>query len=105
MSGTDDIELDPSLPSSAVTASTAIDAASGTAPTSPSEAIHGDAAIAEALASGRIDSIAARELLLAEVAAEQLPADASAESIARLTSALRELLGDDPSLARLLARA
>jgi hypothetical protein len=105
VSGADDIELDPSLPANGVVGSMAVDAASGTAPTSPTEAIRGDAAIAEALAAGRIDSVAARELLLAEVAAEQLPADASAESIARLTAALRELLADDPSLARLLARA
>jgi hypothetical protein len=105
VSGSDDIELDPSLPSSAVAATAAVDAATGTAPTSPTEAIRGDAAIAEALAAGRIDSIAARELLLAEVVAEQLPADASAESIASLTAALRELLADDPTFARLLARA
>jgi hypothetical protein len=104
VSGTDDIDLDPSLPSSAIGASTAVESASGTASTGPSEAIRGDAAIAEALAAGRIDSVAARELLLAEVVAEQLPVDSSAESIARLTSALRELLADDPMLARLLAR-
>jgi hypothetical protein len=103
MSGTDDI--DPSLPTAALTGSEAVDAASASAAASPSAAIHGDTAIAEALAAGRIDSVAAQELLLAEVVGEQLPASASAESIARLTAQLRELLADDPTLARLLARA
>jgi hypothetical protein len=104
MSGASDIDIDPSAALAGPDASTAVEGASASTAASPSEAIRGDAAIAEALAAGRIDSVAAQELLLAEVVAE-LPVDASAESITRLTSQLRELLADDPTLARLLARA
>ncbi len=102
MSRADDI--DPSLPANAIAGSATIEASSASASTGASEAIgRADAAIAEALATGRIDSIQAQELLLAEVVAEQLPASASPESIAGLTSQLRELLADDPTLARLLS--
>lgn len=104
MSGTSDIDIDPSLPTAGVSGPSTVDAASASAAAAPSEAVRGDAAIAEALAAGRIDSVAAQELLLAEVVAD-LPTRVSPESIARLTAQLRELLADDPTLARLLARA
>ncbi len=104
MSGADDIDISPSLPSGALTSTTAVEGVLENPALEPSAAIRGDAAIAEALATGQIDSVAARELLLAEVVAEQLPQSASPESIQRLGAELRELLADDPTIERLLGR-
>ncbi len=85
----------------AVGASEGVDALTASAATSPVTAISGDAALAEALASGAIDAAAASELLIAEVVAEQL-GPANPDTLANVGEALRTLLADDPTLARLL---
>lgn len=104
MSGADDIDqAGLPLAAGAVAGSSALEATAASDATSPSAAISGDAAIAEALAAGRIDAAKASELLLAEVVAEQI-AGANPDSLERVRSTLRDLLDDDPTLARLLAR-
>lgn len=107
MSEGDDIDVPASGPraleTAAVADSAAVDALAASAATSPTTPISGDAAIAEALASGRIDAVAASERLIDEVVAEQL-AGATPDTLERVGEALRGLLADDPTLGRLLRR-
>ena len=102
----DEVELDPALgakvsPAGSVAgvagseAATAAGAVEGVAPNMSAE-------IAAALASGRVDPARAQELLIDQIAREQLPAGASAEDLAALRGELQTLLGGDPTLARLL---
>jgi hypothetical protein len=98
MSEGDDIDVPAA---GAVAAAGGVDALTASAATSPTTAISGDAALAEALASGRIDAAAASELLIAEVVAEQL-GPANPDTLAHVSEALQTLLADDPTLARLL---
>ena len=98
MSSSDPIALDPKVvgaskadEAQAVAPADAIVAASTTEATS---------AIAQALASGQIDAVAAQELLIDQIVAE-LPGDPAA--LQEVRQKIAELLADDPTLARLLA--
>lgn len=96
MSSSDEIELDPKVPAAAKA-----DEAQGV---SAAEAVvayttEGTAAIAQALASGQIDPVAAQQLLIDQIVAE-LPG--SAAELQRVREKIAELLADDPTLARLL---
>lgn len=96
MSSSDEIELDPQVPGAAkaepaqsVTGAEAIVAA----------ATEATSAIAQALASGQIDAVAAQQLLIDQIVAEM---PGSPAELARIREKLTELLSDDPTLARLL---
>ncbi|PRP92466.1 hypothetical protein ENSA5_48840 [Enhygromyxa salina] len=104
MSSSDEIDLDPKVPGAA--------AVGGPSAANPVGATHGveapastqaSAEIAEALASGRIDALAAQELLIDQVLAEQLPADLPPAQLERLRAELAALLSEDPNLASLLS--
>jgi hypothetical protein len=98
MSSSDPIELDPKVPGPAKA-----DAADGAAPTDAIVAAgttEAAGAIAQALASGTIDAVAAQQLLIDQIVAE-LPGDAA--NLQEVRQKITELLADDPTLARLLA--
>jgi hypothetical protein len=59
-------------------------------------------AIAEGLASGALDPVAAQQLLIDQVLVEQLPPDLAPEQLERLRGELAALLQGDPTLAGLL---
>ena len=102
VSGSDEINLDAKP--GAVAGS---DAASAAAGLEASGSIDGTAAtaanraIAEGLASGAIDPVAAQQLLIDQVLAEQSPGLAP-EQIERLRGELAALLDGDPALASIL---
>jgi hypothetical protein len=96
MSSSDEIELEPKVPGAAkpdeaqaVVAAEAIVAGSTEA----------TGAIAQALASGKIDAVTAQQLLIDQIVAE-LPGDAA--RLQQVRQKIIELLADDPTLARLL---
>jgi hypothetical protein len=97
MSSSNEIELEPKVPGAgkpeeaqAVVAAEAIVAGS----------TEGTSAIAQALASGQIDAVAAQQLLIDQIVAE-LPGDVA--QLQQVKQKIAELLADDPTLARLLA--
>lgn len=98
MSSSDPIELDPK-----VSSATQADEAEAVAPTDAIVApgtSEATSAIAQALASGQIDAVAAQQLLIDQIVAE-LPGDPAA--LQQVRQKITELLADDPTLARLLA--
>jgi hypothetical protein len=102
MSSSDEINLDPKL--SGAAAAPTVDAAkavAGAGEVVPSQALEG-VDVAEALSSGRIDAIAAQQLLIDQVLAEQLPTDLAPAQLERLRGELASLLADDPALLGLL---
>ncbi len=116
MSGKDEIEIDLPIglgqppaaeglggtnPLAGASEVASADAVGGIGELASIEGIVDDSAIAEALATGRIDASQAQALLLEQVLAEQL-VGASVEELERLRETLRELLADDPLLADLL---
>jgi hypothetical protein len=107
MSHGDDIDLDGKLPLG-IAASDPTPAAAGiaaieggVAATETVSSVAANQAIAEAIAAGTLDPVAAQALLLDQVLAEQLPALAAAE-LDPVRDELLELLTDDPTLTRLL---
>jgi hypothetical protein len=102
MSSSDEIDLDPKL--SGAVAAPALDAAQAVAsvgevaPTEAPQSID----VAEALSSGRIDALAAQQLLIDQVIAEQLPPDLPPAQLERLRVEIASLLADDPTLHGLL---
>ncbi|KIG12431.1 hypothetical protein DB30_01466 [Enhygromyxa salina] len=102
MSSSDEIDLDPKL--SGAAAAPALDAAkavAGASEVAPSEALEG-IDVAEALSSGRIDAVAAQQLLIDQVLAEQFPADLEPAQLERLRGEITALLANDPALLGLL---
>jgi hypothetical protein len=103
VSGSDEIDFDAKP--SAVGGS---DAAAGAAGVDGSRSIDGSAAavanraIAEGLASGAIDPVAAQQLLIDQVLAEQPPGLAP-EQLERLRGEIAALLESDPALTAFLA--
>ncbi|NVB41189.1 hypothetical protein G6O69_25340 [Pseudenhygromyxa sp. WMMC2535] len=110
MAKDDDLDISGPKPALATPPATAaaIEGAARASAVSPSEAagldVTGDAGIAEALATGRIDAAQAQTLLIEQALAEQLPADASPELVEGLRAEISALLGGDPTLDALLRR-
>jgi hypothetical protein len=67
-------------------------------------AMGGPEAIADALATGAIDSDEARAALIAEAVRAHLPADADPILVSRIRADVEAILADDPTLAELLRR-
>ncbi|HLT38990.1 MAG TPA: hypothetical protein VK034_22055 [Enhygromyxa sp.] len=107
MSSSDEIDLDAKLPGALGTEAAAeIASAAGiegpSAVDGPAEAA-ANRAIAEGLASGALDPVAAQQLLIDQVLAEQLPPDIAPEQLERLRGELAALLQGDPALLGLLS--
>lgn len=102
MSSSDEIDLDPKLSGAAAApaldAAKAVTAASEVAPSQATQGID----LAEALSSGRIDALAAQELMIDQVLAEQFPPDLAPAQLERLRGEIASLLADDPTLRSLL---
>lgn len=110
MSSSDEIDLDAKVPGMAaglegaqapseVTSGAGVNEIAGTMST---DALAANRAIAEGLASGALDPVAAQQLLIEQVLAEQLPPGVAPEQIERLRVELAALLESDPALANLL---
>lgn len=102
--GSDEIELEPGLGAAqgaALEASKPLESATALeSPTAPA-GVGGDVEIARALAAGQLQPAEARNLLIEQVLAEQLPGLAP-DARARLEAELGALLDGDPSLSSLL---
>lgn len=105
MSSSDEIDLNAKLPG-ALGGAGEIAGAAGVETNGvegPAAAtIAANRAIAEALASGALDPVAAQQLLIDQVLAEQLPPDIAPEQLERLRGELAALLQGDPALLGLL---
>lgn len=108
MSGADEIDPDVKLPvaiggSESATAIAPAEGVEGADAASEiaASAIADNRAIAEALASGALDPVAAQQLLIDQAVAE-LPSNVAPEQLERLRVELATLLDGDPTLAALL---
>jgi len=103
MSGGKELDLDVSRVSSASPAEApkSAEATSAAASVGSGEAAGVDE-IARALAAGEIDPAQAQQMLIDQVTAEQLPADASPELVESVRSEVAALLAEDPTLQALL---
>jgi hypothetical protein len=106
MSSSDEIKLDVPGAIAGADAASEVSGLEGAASLEGSGAIDQAAAatraIAEGLASGAIDPVAAQQLLIDQVLAEQLGRDVAPEQLERLRGELAALLEADPALAALL---
>lgn len=106
MSSSDEIDLDTKLPGAVLGSDGAAEIAK-TAAVEPQATVEAataasNRAIAEGLATGALDPVAAQQLLIDRVLAEQLPADLPPEQIERIRGELAALLEGDPNLFSLL---
>ncbi|MFO7564432.1 MAG: hypothetical protein R6X02_17430 [Enhygromyxa sp.] len=104
MSSSDEIDLDAKL--SGALGSEAAGEIARTAAVGGQAAVEevaaSNQAIAEGLASGALDPVAAQQLLIDQVLVEQLPPDIAPEQLERLRGELAALLQADPALLGLL---
>ena len=100
MSSSDEIELGPTGPAGKPDEAPAVTAADAIVTSATEASLSSSEAIAQALASGQIDAVAAQQLLIDQIVAE-LPG--SPAELARIRQKVAEMLSDDPTLARLLS--
>jgi hypothetical protein len=104
MSSSDEIDFDAKL-AGAISGGEAVEGVERGANVEASGAIEepsANRAIAEGLASGALDPVAAQQLLIEQVLLEQLPPDLAPEQLERLRGELAALLEADPALSGLL---